>query len=212
MENNTKIEKYFAEFETDKIIRETYFSDFNYKGTMIEVGGGLPTDISMSKHFKLNGWRTIIFEPNPKYAEEHRLAGNEIYEYALSNKDINNSIFQVVDWNKTNLSFSSIKVKDGYLKKHNYTVNQLPITEIIVNVRKLDTILKDININNLDIISIDTEGWELEVLQGFNIDFYKPKVVILENYLYDESYVSYMKTKNYKLDNQINYNYIFIKE
>jgi hypothetical protein len=62
-----KVKQYFAEFNTDKIIRETYFPDFNYKGTMIEVGGGTPSFLSMSKHFKLNGWRTIIIEPNPKY-------------------------------------------------------------------------------------------------------------------------------------------------
>lgn len=41
----------------------------NYIGTMIEVGGGKPDFLSMSKHFKLNGWRTIIIEPNPIFAE-----------------------------------------------------------------------------------------------------------------------------------------------
>lgn len=183
MEIKTKCEEYFAEFETDKIVRESYFSDFSYKGTMIEVGGGLPTQISMSKHFKLNGWRTIIFEPNPNYAAKHRLAGNEVYEYALSNEDVDNSTFQIVDWNNTNLSFSSIKIKDGYLKKHNLTANSLPTTEIKVNIRKLDSILPNISISNIDIVSIDTEGWELEVLQGFALDYYKPKVIVIENYL-----------------------------
>lgn len=212
MEINNEIKQYFAEFDTDKIIRETYFPDFNYKGVMIEVGGGTPQQISTSKHFKLNGWRAIIFEPNPKYVNMHKDADNEVYEYALSNEDKDDVTFQVVDWGNTNLSFSSIRVKDGYLKKHNYNINQLPITEIKVKVRKLNTILKEINLTKVDFISIDTEGWELEVLEGFDIKLYNPKVVLLENYLYDEHYIKYMDNVGYKLDKTIDYNYIFINK
>ena len=50
---------FFAEFLTDKYIRENYFPDYSFKGTMIELGAGPPVFYSMSKHFRYNGWRCI---------------------------------------------------------------------------------------------------------------------------------------------------------
>ncbi|MFA5248856.1 MAG: hypothetical protein WC415_06635 [Patescibacteria group bacterium] len=40
------VNKYYAEFETDKVIRENYFSDFSFKGVMVEVGAATPDFIS----------------------------------------------------------------------------------------------------------------------------------------------------------------------
>ena len=75
------IKQYFAELGTDRVIRESYFPDFSVSGTMIEVGGGTPEFLSMSRHFKLNGWRTIVVEPNPEFVKLHRKQGNnEVYE------------------------------------------------------------------------------------------------------------------------------------
>lgn len=213
------INQYFAEMNTDKSIRENYFSDFNFKGTMIEVGGATPDYLSMSKHFKLNGWRTIIIEPNPNFVRLHKKCGNEVYEYACSDNDSDNVKFQVVNWqgNKdyegmgiTDHSFSSISVKEGYLKKHNYAdIHSIPHTEIMVNIRKLNTIIEEINLESIDFLSIDVEGWELEVLRGFDINKYRPKVILLENYLHDEEYNKFMLGFNYKLDMKIDYNYIY---
>ena len=79
--------RYYAEHNTDRVIREAFFPDFKVKGVMVEVGGGTPEFLSMSKHFKESGWRTIIIEPNPFFAEQHRLIGNEVYEFACSCED-----------------------------------------------------------------------------------------------------------------------------
>lgn len=79
--------KYYAEFDTDKIIREKYFPNYDYKGLIIEVGGATPEFLSMSKHFKDNGWRTIIIEPNPTFAQQHIEIGNEVYQFACSYED-----------------------------------------------------------------------------------------------------------------------------
>jgi FkbM family methyltransferase len=213
-------EEYFAEFETDRIIREKYFPDSNYKGTLIEVGGATPDYLSMSKHFKLNGWRTIVFEPNPKFVELHKQTDNEIYQCACSNEDADDVRFQVVNWlgNKnygsesiTDHSFSAIRVKDSYLKKHGYSsVNDLAVTEIQVKVRRLDTILPEIKVEQIDFLSIDVEGWEIEVLEGLDLRKHRPKVVLLENYIHEESYTKYMEKYDYKLDKIIEHNYVYV--
>jgi hypothetical protein len=68
---------YYAEFETDKYIREKFFLDENQNMTMIEVGAGPIEFYSMSKHFRDSGWRAIGIDSNPKFVKQHRRAGYE---------------------------------------------------------------------------------------------------------------------------------------
>lgn len=60
----------------------------------------------------------------------------------------------------------------------------------------------------IDFISIDTEGYELEVILGLNLDKYKPRYMLIEIYTkdYDNIY-NYLISKNYILhSNFTNYN------
>ena len=139
--------------------------------------------------------------------------GNEIYEYACADYTQDAADFQIVNtWDEnsdlTYESFSSIKIKQGYIDKH----YQPDYTNIKVNIRTLDLVLEEAKLDqNIDILIIDTEGWELEVMKGFNHIKYNPKVVILENYLHDDLYNQYMESIGYILDRKVEYNYIYIK-
>lgn len=195
---------YYAEFDTDKFIRETFFPNLDYKGVMIEVGAGPTTFFSMSKHFRDNGWRCICIDPNPKFVESHKKLGNEIYQVACSNFE-GTSTFKIVStgWAPENdgISYSALDIK--------YNMPNHPYEEITVNVIKLDTLLENLKINQIDFISIDVEGWELEVMHGFSTKKYKPKVILLENYTHKNEYEQYMNSIGYTLKEKINYNYIF---
>lgn len=199
---------YYAEFETDRWIRENFFPDFSYKGLMVEVGAGPTTFYSMSKHFRENGWRCIGVDPNPKFVKAHQLEGNEIYQYACADYE-GKSIFTVIDtgwWasDVEGVSYSSLDIK--YNMDPSYKQ-----TQIEVEVIKLDSLLSQLKIDSIDFLSVDVEGWELEVMKGFSIDRYKPKVVILEDYEPKETkdYTKFMKELNYKLVKEIEYNRIF---
>ena len=201
------INTYNAEFETDKYIRETFFPDFNYKGIMVEVGAGPPVFYSMSKHFRDCGWRAICVEPNPKFIKQHQKLGNEIHQYACSNFE-GETNFKIVStgWeeDRNGISFSAIDIK--YEMSYNY-----PIEEITVNVIKLDTLLDNLNVKQIDFLSIDVEGWEIEVMKGFSVEKFNPKVILLENYKHDIGYIHYMESLNYKLKHTIDFNFIFTK-
>jgi FkbM family methyltransferase len=208
-------DNYYAEYGTDKYIRETHFPYLD-NGIMVEVGAGPPTFYSMSKHFREDHWRCICVEPNPKFVEMHKQEENEVYQLACSFEEKKNIDFQVVYtnmWGKDidGVSLSSLVIKDNYLKmKEMYP--KMVIENIKVDVKRLDTLLEELNINHIDFLSVDTEGWELEVMRGFNIQKYNPKVVVLENIEHLDEYNDYMKTFEYYLDNVIEYNYIYIKK
>jgi len=72
----------------------------------------------------------------------------------------------------------------------------------------LDTIIKEANIEQIDILSVDTEGWELEVMNGLSL--LKPKVIMLENIFNEDSYREYMALKGYMFDARIKDNDVYI--
>jgi len=207
---------YYAEFETDRYIRETHFPDFSYKGTMVEVGAGPTTFYSMSKHFRDNGWRAICVEPIPKFYEMHKKEGNEVYRCACSFEDKDNVNFEIATtgtWSEDveGISFSSLRVKNSHIDANQGMASNMKIENIKVKVMKLDTLLESINVDKLDFVSVDTEGWELEVMRGFNVNKYQPKIILLENVAQSKEYVDYMQNIGYELDKSIEYNYIFKK-
>lgn len=204
-------ESFFAEHNEDQFLRSKYFSDYGYKGTLVEVGGATPEFISVSRHFTLNGWRTIIVEPNPTFAKQHRDIGNEIYEYAASETDeddVDFTIVHITGGSVTDHAFSSLKIKESYQSISKGWVNKLNKTQIKVKQRRLDTIIKEANIEQIDILSVDTEGWELEVMNGLSV--LKPKVIMLENIFKEESYREYMTQRGYKFDARIKDNDVYI--
>jgi FkbM family methyltransferase len=204
---------YYAEYETDKYIHETYFPDFSYHGIMVEVGAGPPEVFSTSKYFRDNGWRCICIEPNPKFVKQHIDHGNEIYPFACSDTERTQN-FQIVttglcDFSCDGMSYSALKIKEEYLIDYKTSRDSLNIENIQVEVKKLNTILEDLKIDKIDFLSIDTEGWELEVMRGFNPKKFNPKIILLENVLHLNSYEEYMNGIEYKLDKVLKYNYIF---
>ena len=208
--------KYYAEYSTDKIVRERYFPNFDRPGVMVEVGGGTPDFLSMSKHFKDSGWRTIIIEPNPLFAQKHREMGNEVCEYACSSEDRTGVPFTVVSQKVeayggmvTDHAFSSLELKPSYAALLPATANRKTIT---VDVRRLDGILADLSIAKVDLLSIDVEGWEIEVLKGFDTNRISCSVIVIENLNHEPSYAEYMGGIGYSLDKIIEYNYVFTKD
>ncbi|HTE96040.1 MAG TPA: FkbM family methyltransferase, partial [Bradyrhizobium sp.] len=92
--------------------------------------------------------------------------------------------------------------------------NNLDTKTIKVNLRRLDTILKShaSGVDRIDILSVDVEGWELEVLDGLSMPRYRPRVMIIENLFDDEKYRSYMKNINYVLWRTIPPNEVYVSE
>jgi len=201
---------YYSSCHEDKLIRERFYPDYEYKGVMVEVGAGPPTYISNSKHFRENGWRTICVDPNPKFVKQHKEEGSEIYQYACSNTEgsseftINYNNDESYTPESDGVSFSALDIRHKNLPSHN---KQETIT---VETIRLDTLLARIGVDKVDFLSIDVEGWEMEVLSGFGIQKYQPDVIMLENLTNDPAYKYYMMQCGYKLHTSIGGNQIYI--
>lgn len=205
-----------AEGNIDRIVRQRFFPDSGKDRVFVDVGAASPDYLSISAYYRALGWRIIAIEPNPVFCQLHKEKGHEVLQYACGERDEDNVDFLVVDSHGTEYadgrvsyeSFSSLGIKDSYstLKEG------LDIKKIKVNLRRLDTILRTHarDVDRIDILSIDVEGWELEVLNGLDIPRYRPRVMIIENLFNAREYWSYMKSIGYVLWKRIPPNEVYV--
>ena len=172
----------------------------NYKATLLEVGAADPEMISISLPLRNLDWNIISIEPNPIFCAEFRKKNLPILEYAACAEDKGLTSFQV---SPNGVSCSALEVKTLY-REYDKAVGwkESDYKTIEVQAFTLNTILQKHypELKNIDAIIIDTEGWELEVLEGFDLKKFNPKIVCLENYNNLPEYISYMSSKGYRLD------------
>lgn len=176
-------------------ILQGYFPP-GHQGTFLEVGAAHPTMISVSFPFRSLGWNIISVEPNPEFIANFKEMNLPILEYAACAEDKGPTTFKI---SPNSVSCSALEIKDNYKGFMGWTDESYRTVD--VQAYKLDTILQKHHpeLNSIDILLIDTEGWELEVLQGFSLEKFNPKVVCLENYSDSSYYCLYMGQKGYKL-------------
>ena len=142
----------------------------NKEPVILDVGANNGASISRFEKLFINP-KILSFEPLPEQFRELKKFENEnveIFNFALGDKnEIKN--FYVNEKHDTS-SFLKIKSGTEWLKKRAkvFNVNEKKFTksEIKVKVKKLDDILISKNIEKIDLLKIDTQGYEAEVLAG----------------------------------------------
>jgi FkbM family methyltransferase len=166
---------YYGQFNppTDKIIEE-YFPN-KRDGVAVEVGAAHGVAASNTLHFEQLGWKCLCIEPNPNLYAQLKRNRKHTLNYAISYFNEDNVDFQIALGVDETVA-SALKLDPNISKTNN--VKGFKIVK--VNVRTLDFCLENFY-TPIDFISIDTEGNELEVLMGFNIHKYYPKLFIIED-------------------------------
>lgn len=182
---------------------------FNYKnnGFYVDVGAYDPTRLSNTKRFYKKGWRGINIEPDINgYSNFLQQRPEDINLNIGIGKDNKELTFYVMTPNT--LSTFSEEEKNEYLKKGYYLketskVQVLPLKDVLNNY------CKD---REIDFMSIDAEGHDMEVLESNDWDKYKPKIICIESYIHSKEvlknseFEKYLNLKGYEefYDNQIN--------
>jgi len=95
-----------------------------------------------------------------------------------------------------------------------------------INTNTLNNIIENSKFKDkkINFLSIDVEGFELKVLKGFDLDKYKPDLIVLEfiqpnikefseqniNIIQESELYKYMISKNYKMINWIHADLVFV--
>ena len=178
--------------------------------TVLDIGSHESELYKSLKVMKIEIVRYIAFEPVEKLynnlLKQHKFNSNfEVINFALSNEKTVKKI-EVNSISSTN-TFSKInKNKLKYKFKNILTQFSSNETRIeMVQCEKLDNL--DLNItNNLNLIKIDTEGHELEVIQGGLAFFkkYKPRYLVIE-FQKKDNYLNYKPDRLRELIKELGY-------
>ncbi len=160
-------------------------------GCFVEVGANDPFSLSQTWQLEQKGWKGVLVEPLPDRAE------------ALRKNRPNSMVFQVACGSAENVGERDFYIGDAdqlsTLEKYVDDPNANYVKSIKVKVMTLDSVLEEAKINRIDFISIDTEGTELEVLKGFSLNRWKPKLLLIEDKIHSLKKHFYLKRQNYKL-------------
>ena len=205
---------YYGQFLTDKIIEE-YF-DNDYIGGCIDIGATNGVFINNTLHFEEKGWYCLCIEPNPNSFIKLKENRKNTLNYAISNHNRDFVDFTIVNLNDGSLesegAISSLSLDKNLYQKHLDMGFNITINNIKVSVRTLDYCIENFyKYSNIDFLDIDTEGTELDVIKGFDINRWQPKLIVIENN-YNDTYIeSYLKEYGYFKDKRIDVNDYFIK-
>lgn len=193
----------------DEVIRE-YFPDPNYKGVFFDIGAYEPINIYNSYHFEMNQWDVYCFEANTNLINELKRYRKNVFNYAIYNEDKDSIEFNVVNgsWGGGSLTagISAIELDPQYLNVFHTGIKS--IFKISVPQKTINTVISNEipSIKEIDVISIDVEGGELNVLKGIDLLKYKPKLMVIENVFNNPNINEYLTQFGYILDKHIDYN------
>jgi FkbM family methyltransferase len=204
----------YGQFNEDSFILSQYTQSFGYA---IEVGGADGINGSPTKCLEDLGWKTLLIEPNPQLFTKAKEVRPYVFNCAAGDTNEDNvgmTIYTLSGGNETACSGLNPDVK--LVEQHQHLIEDQRIE--LVNKRTLNSLINkwefDLGetIPNIDFVSIDTEGTELDVMKGFNIEKYQPKIIALENNFEDYNYRRTMFGYRYILYNRIGVNDYYIRE
>lgn len=152
-------------------------------GLVVEVGAFDGVHLSNSFSFEAMGWKSICVEPNPHvftYLEANRGSSINLNCAVVGDPSISEVVFFVEKIGVlSGLEIDKEDIRSRYEKRGlAYEEPQ----EVRVSAKTLNAIFEecDVESNAIDLISIDVEGYELEVLKGLDLDRFTPGLFIIE--------------------------------
>lgn len=166
--------EFHGQFAEDEILAEIFAG--HREGYCVEVGAHDGRTGSASYLFERQGWHCLLIEPNPDCVEEirkHRAC--TVISCAASSHE-GEARFVIAE-NVEQLSTLDLSADHLDHIRHAGGV----VKEITVRTATLDTLLREAGFPEIQFLTIDVEGHELAVLEGFTLEAYRPRVVIVED-------------------------------
>lgn len=194
----------YSQFNIDLYLCELFKN--SKKGFFIEAGAndGISQNNTYLLEKKLN-WDGLLVEPNPHaYNICKRNRSCIVENYALVSFDYTDE-YILGDFEQNSFEGSMM---GGCSSIHNKKTKAKAI--------QLSKLLDQNNISEIDFLSIDVEGYEIEALSGIDYERHAPKHILYEdhehrNIKYSESFNDFFIKRKYELLNKFSNNHYLYK-
>jgi FkbM family methyltransferase len=160
-------------YQFEEELKAQFFAPLR-KGFFVEVGANEPHRGSQSWQFEQAGWNGVLVEPQPDLAADlRRLRRAHVVAAACSSPANAGSAMTL-----------HVSGPHSSLKPELAVTGVVARKTIDVPIRTLDDILEEAKAPApIDFVSIDVEGHEVEVLSGFDLTRWQPRLVLIEDHV-----------------------------
>jgi FkbM family methyltransferase len=175
-------------YEAEIGLKEAFFAGVN-AGYFVEVGANDPQVYSETWHLEQRGWTGVLIEPQPDLAEKIRQCRTaKVYAVACSSP-ANHGTTMVL-----NLAGAHTSLEPGH-----HVFGMQSAGTLKVPVTTLDRVLTEAAAPvPVDYVSIDVEGHEIEVLAGFDLERWRPRLIMVEDHAQDLRLHRSLTARGYK--------------
>jgi len=192
--------------QIDKILASAFPP--GYKGVCIDIGAGDGKLGSNSLYFERRGWNCLCIEPNPIYEEYLRETREKVVNAAIANSDKDTMPLHVFKVITTDVhdgdpphqygALTSLKVDEKLyerFKNQGFILQEYDVETKVMTLT--DCIEQNSFPTNIDFISIDTEGTELDVIKSIDFNKITVSMFVIENNFKTTEVEDYLKQYGY---------------
>lgn len=172
-----------------------------YQGYAIDVGANDGTFLSNTLALEQIGWRVLCIEPNPLYAPVLWRDRKDVVICAAGAKQERKTFYTYLTANNEFASKSGLLVQPGDRPLHSFPVSVEPL-DLLLDVWKPP---------QLDLLTIDVEGTEEDVLRGFDIARWLPKIICVEDLQRTQRLGNLLTPHGYKFHSCFNDDEVYIR-
>lgn len=180
------------------------------EGFFLEVGAFDGYELAVTYALEAAGWRGLLIEAIPERSDQCRMRrpNSRVVNAAVSRKgSAGTARFVVVPENNGQLSYLDQDTEHARLM----AMSPTPKQTITVPLRTIDELLGG-HEGPIDAAVIDVEGAELDALDGFDIEGWRPRVLFLEDNQFgrDPALAEYMAMKPYVSAGWVGVNRLYV--
>ncbi len=161
-------------------------------GVFVEVGANDPVQGSQTWRLEQAGWKGLLVEPLEEHAAALRKARGAIVAQAACGPPARDG--QFAEFHVAGALGVSSTLAPEFINFRTTTreVRKVP-------VRTLDSLLEEHGLEQVDFVSLDVEGYEIEVLQGFSLERYRPRLILIEDRVRDLRRHRHLTARGYRV-------------
>lgn len=206
---------YKSQFNQDSYLNKNFFNN-KKNGVFVDIGAHDGVNLSNTYFYEKElKWRGLCVEANPSIFEQLKQNRKCLLVNGCAWHENTVKKFRKIDGPDIDMLSGLV---DSYCNKHEKRIdNELEQTkgkykDIDVNCYNLTELLENNNLTEIDFLSIDTEGSELEILEHLDFEKIDTKILLVENNYEDKKLRKLLKNKGYKFYTRLVIDDIFIKD